>query len=216
MDRRALSGSARLVSYEPERVVARASAQSPGLLVLTDVHYPGWKATVDGREVPIERVDYLLRGVPIPAGTHEVEFRYEPASFRAGWIISAVSTLAVLIALLVGWRRRRHQRGCAGAQAEQPQRERLHDCGRHGKDGGHQRPLQSGGDHERGRAHAGVGQADDRQSEQRVMKDGAHLVGSTWLGSSCSLRTARTLQHASARRKTAVMAVQWARSSELL
>ena len=97
-----LSGSARLVSYEPERVVARASAQSPGLLVLTDLHYPGWKATVDGREVPIERVDYLLRGVPMPAGTHEVEFRYEPASFRAGWIISAVSTLAVLIALAGG------------------------------------------------------------------------------------------------------------------
>ena len=109
-----LSGSARLVSYEPERVVARASAQSPGLLVLTDVHYPGWKARVDGRDVPIERVDYLLRGVPMPAGTHEVEFRYEPASFRAGWIISAVSTLAVLIALLVGWRRRPARIGRAG------------------------------------------------------------------------------------------------------
>jgi uncharacterized membrane protein YfhO len=75
--------------------------------VLTDLDYPGWKATVDGHDVPIERVDYLLRGVPIPAGTSEVEFRYEPASYRVGWIISAISTLAVLIALLVGWRRRR-------------------------------------------------------------------------------------------------------------
>lgn len=113
--RASASGSARLVSYAPERVVARASTQSPGLLVLTDLHYPGWKATVDSREVPIERVDYLLRGVPIPAGTHEVEFRYEPASFLVGWIISAISSLAVLIALLVGWRHRRRARiGRAG------------------------------------------------------------------------------------------------------
>ena len=58
------------------------------LLVLTDVHYPGWKATVDGREAPIERVDYLLRGVPCPPGEHTVELRYEPASWRVGWIVS--------------------------------------------------------------------------------------------------------------------------------
>jgi hypothetical protein len=102
----AAAGSARLVSYEPERVVARASASRAGLLVLTDLHYPGWKATVDGRDVPIERVNYLLRGVPLSAGTHEVEFRYEPASFRAGWIISAISGLAVLIVLGLGLRRR--------------------------------------------------------------------------------------------------------------
>jgi hypothetical protein len=100
-------GSARLVSYEPERVVARASASRPSLLVLTDVHYPGWEASVDGRSVPIERVDYLLRGVPIPEGDHRVEFRYDPASYRAGWIISLVSGLAVLLAGLIGWRRRR-------------------------------------------------------------------------------------------------------------
>ena len=105
------AGSARLVSYEPERVVARASAPGPGLLVLTDVHYPGWNATVDGRGVPIERVDYLLRGVRIPAGAHRVEFRYEPASYRVGWIISLIAALAVIAAALVGWRRRRRVRG---------------------------------------------------------------------------------------------------------
>jgi uncharacterized membrane protein YfhO len=70
-------------------------ARRAGLLVLTDVWFPGWKATVDGRDVPIERVDYLLRGVRVPAGAHRVEFRYEPASFTAGWIISLVALMAI-------------------------------------------------------------------------------------------------------------------------
>jgi hypothetical protein len=105
------AGSARLVSYEPERVVARSSASRAGLLVLTDLHYPGWKATVDGRDVPIERVNYLLRGVPVSAGTHEVEFRYQPASFRAGWIISLLSAIAVLAAGAVGLHNRRRHSG---------------------------------------------------------------------------------------------------------
>jgi uncharacterized membrane protein YfhO len=100
------AGTADFVSYEPERVVAKATATRRSLLVLTDVHFPGWKATVDGRSVPIERVDYLLRGVVVPPGTHTVEFSYEPSSFRAGWIIAVLGLLAVLGAVVVGLRRR--------------------------------------------------------------------------------------------------------------
>jgi Bacterial membrane protein YfhO len=100
------AGRARLVSYEAEKVVAEATARRPSLLVLTDVHFPGWEASVDGHPVPIERVDYLLRGVVVPAGRHRVEFRYEPASFRVGWIISLVGLVAVLVAVVVGVRRR--------------------------------------------------------------------------------------------------------------
>ena len=105
--RGASPGTARLVSYGAEKVVAEADARRRSMFVLTDVHYPGWKATVDGRDAPIERVDYLLRGVSLPPGRHTVEFRYEPASFRAGWIISLVGLAGVLAAALVGLRRRR-------------------------------------------------------------------------------------------------------------
>jgi hypothetical protein len=104
------TGAARLVSYEPERAVAITSADRTGLLVLTDVYYPGWKASVDGRGVPLERVNYFLRGVAVPPGAHRVEMRYEPASFRAGWIISLTSALALVAAVVLGTRRRGRSR----------------------------------------------------------------------------------------------------------
>jgi hypothetical protein len=99
-------GTARLVSYAPEHVVAAASAEARSMLVLTDVYLPGWKATVDGRPAAIHRVDYLLRGVVVPAGSHRVEFRYEPLSWRIGWIVSTIALIALAALALVGWRRR--------------------------------------------------------------------------------------------------------------
>jgi hypothetical protein len=104
------SGSARLVSYENQRVVADSDATRRSMLVLTDLKFPGWKATVDGKPATIERVDYLLRGVVVPPGRHRVEFSYEPASFRAGWIISLLALIALVAAVVVGVRARRRHR----------------------------------------------------------------------------------------------------------
>ena len=74
------------------------------LLVLTDNDYPGWKASVDGTDAPVHRVDYLLRGVSVPRGHHRVEFRYQPASWRAGWIVSLITLLGLGVLALLGWR----------------------------------------------------------------------------------------------------------------
>ncbi len=102
------AGQARLTSYAAERVVAATSTIRPGMLVLTDDYYPGWKASVDGRPARIYRVDYLLRGVRIPAGAHTVVFTYQPASWRRGWIISAAALITLFGLALVGlWQRRR-------------------------------------------------------------------------------------------------------------
>jgi uncharacterized membrane protein YfhO len=103
------AGTARLAAYERERVVARTAAPRRSLLVLTDVHYPGWKASVDGSDAKVERVDYLLRGVVVPPGEHTVELRYEPASWRAGWLISLAGALAIGGLAAAGLRRRRIQ-----------------------------------------------------------------------------------------------------------
>jgi hypothetical protein len=104
-------GQARLTTYEDDRIGATATSTGSSMLVLTDVRFPGWKATVDGRPADIERVDYLLRGVMVPNGTHRVEFRYEPLSWRLGWIVSAIALAAIGGLALAGWRR---PRGLAG------------------------------------------------------------------------------------------------------
>jgi uncharacterized membrane protein YfhO len=71
--------------------------------VLADTHFPGWKAKADGKKVPIVRTQHLLRGVVVPAGTHTIEFRYQPWSWRVGWIATLLSAVTLLG---VAWRTR--------------------------------------------------------------------------------------------------------------
>jgi hypothetical protein len=99
-------GSAQITGYEAERVAVDTDAARPALLVLTDSWFPGWKASVDGKDAPVHRVDYAIRGVSVPAGSHRVEFRYEPASWRAAWIVSGLALLTIVLAAAAGWRRR--------------------------------------------------------------------------------------------------------------
>jgi hypothetical protein len=99
-------GSARISDYEDEHVVVDTDADRRALLVLTDSWFPGWKATVDGKQVPIERVDYLIRGLPVPAGAHRVEFSYAPVSWTFGWVVSLLALMAIVAAAWVGWWRR--------------------------------------------------------------------------------------------------------------
>jgi hypothetical protein len=99
-------GTAAIESYEDERVSVATRARRPAVLVLSDLHYPGWKATLDGESADLERVNHLLRGVRVPAGAHSVEFRYQPWSWRLGWILSVLSLGAVAMAAAIGWRRR--------------------------------------------------------------------------------------------------------------
>ncbi len=91
------TGTARLVLYRPEHVVVDVDA--PGLdnwLVLTDSYYPGWRALVDGQPTPVVRADVLFRAVHVPAGTHRVEFIYDPLSLKIGAVISALAWLLVI------------------------------------------------------------------------------------------------------------------------
>jgi len=71
------------------------------MLVLADTYYPGWHAYIDGERVPIYKVNYCLKGAMVPAGTHQVFFRFEPESIRAGLITSGVSFS--LICLSLAW-----------------------------------------------------------------------------------------------------------------
>jgi hypothetical protein len=81
-------------------VVIIADPSAPGLLVLSDSFYPGWKAFVDGKETAIHRVNHVMRGVLLSPGNHEVRFRYDPLTFKVGALIS-LGTVLLLTAFLI-------------------------------------------------------------------------------------------------------------------
>ncbi|MFQ5732591.1 MAG: YfhO family protein, partial [Planctomycetaceae bacterium] len=60
---------------------------------LTDLAYPGWQATLDGDPVPTCVVDGMFRGVDVPAGRHEIVWRYRPRSFRIGMVVSLATVV---------------------------------------------------------------------------------------------------------------------------
>jgi hypothetical protein len=107
-----VSGSvqaATIESYTPERVVVQATAERPGLLVLTDLYHPGWRARVDGVETPVWRADYFFRGVPLAPGAHEVELVFDPLSVRLGRVVSLLTLVALVGIALALWRWPRRQ-----------------------------------------------------------------------------------------------------------
>lgn len=85
---------------DPETVRVATASACPGYLVLTDTYTPGWSATLDGEPVPIHFADLAFRAVRVPAGEHEVAFRYAPAGIKLGLALSCAGlALAVLLVL---------------------------------------------------------------------------------------------------------------------
>jgi len=106
-------GDVAVVQDRSETVMLAVRATADGFVVLTDQYYPGWEATVNGAPVPIHRVNYAFRAVPVPAGASTVVFRYRPRALYAGAAISAASSLVVVAIALVVWRRRGEGRSFA-------------------------------------------------------------------------------------------------------
>ena len=90
------SSTVEITKYQDQRVELSVRTDSDGLLVLSDTYYPGWKAYVDGEQVPIYPTDVALRSVFLEQGEHDVEFVYSPGSFKAGALISGLSLLALV------------------------------------------------------------------------------------------------------------------------
>lgn len=108
--------SVRVTRHEDHRVEIEASTDAPGLLVLSDSHYPGWRAYVDGEERPILPTDLALRGVYLEAGDHTVRFAYAPRSFRLGVLLTLLSA-GVLGAWPLATRLRRRRASRQGSEA---------------------------------------------------------------------------------------------------
>ena len=85
------------IRNEPNSQAFRVQTRGRGLLVVSEVFYPGWYASVDGRPAPIYRVDGILRGVVVPDGASTVTFEYRPISVRVGAAFSLVALLGTAI-----------------------------------------------------------------------------------------------------------------------
>ena len=100
----ASESEARVSIYEPNRLVIETRAAQPAVLVVSEMFYPGWEATIDDRPARIHLTNFLLRGVYVPAGEHRVEMRYRAPAARNGAIISACTLVG--LCLLVAFDRR--------------------------------------------------------------------------------------------------------------
>jgi hypothetical protein len=88
-----------VVQDEPEHLAIQVSLDEPGILVLADSIYPDWHVTINARPAKIMRANHNFRAVVIPPGDHLVEFNYDPADFRLGWIVTLGTGIMVASAL---------------------------------------------------------------------------------------------------------------------
>ncbi len=77
-------GDAKIIDYRPNDIEISVDAKNKALLFLSENYYPGWKASVDGKEVEIFRTDYSFRAILVNKGSHTVRFFYDPWSFKLG------------------------------------------------------------------------------------------------------------------------------------
>ena len=93
----------KLVAYEPNDLKYEVSSEKGGVVVFSEIYYPGWQAYIDGVEAPLGRADYILRAMNVPAGKHTVEFKFDPKSLHTTETIAfvALGLLAMAVLLLV-------------------------------------------------------------------------------------------------------------------
>ncbi|RYY67585.1 MAG: hypothetical protein EOO12_00545, partial [Chitinophagaceae bacterium] len=110
------SGEGTIVLEKNDNDVITYNSNSPAaqFAVFSEIYYSaGWKAFVDGKETPIVKVDYALRGLPIAAGAHKIEFRFEPQGFIRGHQITTICQVLLIVLLLAGifleWRARHRE-----------------------------------------------------------------------------------------------------------
>ena len=93
-------GTAKLTAYEANRAAYEVESARGGLVVFSEVYYPGWTATIDGQPAEVGRANYVLRALNVPAGKHEVVFTFAPESICVTETIAYVA-LGLLILLVV-------------------------------------------------------------------------------------------------------------------
>ena len=105
------TASVKLTKYMSDRLEYDVYSTKGGVIVFSEVYYPGWTATVDGQEAELGRADYLLRALNVAPGKHKIVLTFHPKSVATTETIAYIAYAAIFIALLVaaylGYRRKR-------------------------------------------------------------------------------------------------------------
>lgn len=94
------TATVRLTSYQPNNLRYTVDSKNGGIVVFSEIYYPGWTATVDGTPTPIARVNYILRAITVKPGKHTVVFDFHPSSIRTTEIIAYISLVLLLLAIV--------------------------------------------------------------------------------------------------------------------
>jgi hypothetical protein len=97
------SATITLTSYEPNELKYRSTSEADGYAVFSEIYYPnGWQAKIDGKVAEIDRVNYVLRGLNIPKGDHEIVFEFKPKVYAVGNGVMWGGNIIILVLLLLG------------------------------------------------------------------------------------------------------------------
>ena len=98
-----IDGTITLQSYKPNYLVYESDTKNKAFAVFSEIYYPkGWNAYVDGQLTPHTNVNYILRGMELPAGKHKVEFKFEPQSYKTGNTVAMLGSILLLAVVGLG------------------------------------------------------------------------------------------------------------------
>ena len=103
-----------LREYQPNRLIYDVHSDKGGVVVFSEIYYPGWTATIDGEPAELGRVNYILRALNVKPGSHEVVLDFHPTSVKVTEAVAYVGYVALLLIILAGigmaWRKRKQRR----------------------------------------------------------------------------------------------------------
>lgn len=91
-----------MTSYDANRLTYEVNSPEGGVVVFSEIYYPGWQAFIDGQEVEVGRADYILRALHVPAGKHEIVMTFVPVSLHTTETIAYVALVLLLVGIVAG------------------------------------------------------------------------------------------------------------------